>query len=182
MHEEFTDSDQNSICFIGSKIYSVQTCHIYYTSYDLQWQCDTVNPHTHPDIMLCSPINEEGAEPYWYARVLGIYHANIWAENLVVPGARNVRHMDFLWVRWFGEVPDYCLGFCLAHLPATGFVDLTDKFAFSFVDSANVVHGCHLIPAFNAGQNADLLPWPCSIAQCLNPEDIDDWSYFYVNM
>ena len=98
MHEVFMDSDRNSIHFVGSKIYSVQTCHIYYTSYDLQQQCDTVNPHTHPDIMLHSPVNEEGAEPYWYARVLGIYHANIWAENLVVPGARNVRHMDFLWV------------------------------------------------------------------------------------
>ena len=67
MHEEFTDSDRNSIRFVGSKIYSVQTCNIYYTSYDLQRQCDTVNPRTHPDIMLRSPVNEEGAEPYWYA-------------------------------------------------------------------------------------------------------------------
>ena len=164
MHKEFTDLDRNSICFIGSKIYSVQTCHIYYTSYNLQWQCDTVNPHTHPDIMLCSPINEEGAEPYWYVRVLGIYHANNWVENLVDPGARNVRCMDFLWVHWFGKVPDYCLGFHRAHLPTIGFVDSTDKFAFSFVDPANVVRRCHLILAFDADRNADLLPWPHSIA------------------
>ena len=182
MHKEFMDSDRNSICFIGSKIYSVQTCHIYYTSYDLQRQCDTVNPHTHPYIMLHSPVNEEGAEPYWYVRVLGIYHADIWAENLVVPGARNVRRMDFLWVCWFGEVPDYCSGLCRACLPAIGFIDSTDKFAFSFVDPANVVCRCHLIPAFDTGWNADLLPWLHSIARCLNPEDIDDWSYFYINM
>ena len=65
MHKEFTDSDQNSIHFVGSKIYSVQTRNIYYTSYDLQQQYDTVNPHTHPDIMLRSPINEESAKPYW---------------------------------------------------------------------------------------------------------------------
>ena len=62
-------------------------------------------------------------------------------------------------VHWFGEVPDYHLGFRRARLPAIGFVDLTDKFAFSFVDPANVVHGCHLIPALDTGQNADLLPW-----------------------
>ena len=62
-------------------------------------------------------------------------------ENLVVPGARNVRGMDFLWVRWFGKVPDYCSGFRRAHLPVIGFIDSTDKFAFSFVDPANVVHG-----------------------------------------
>jgi hypothetical protein len=184
MHEEFTDSDRNSIRFVGGKIYSVQTCHIYYTSYDLQRQCDTVNPRTHPDIMLRSPVNEEGAEPYWYARVLGVYHANIWAENSVIPGARNVRHMDFLWVRWFGEVPGYRSGFRRARLPAIGFIESTDDFAFSFVDPTNVVRGCHLIPAFDAGQSSDLLPWPGSVARRFNSEDTDDsdWLYFYVNM
>ena len=164
MHEEFTDSDRNSIRFAESKIYSVQTCRIYYTSYDLQRQCDTINPDTHPDIMLRSPVNEEGAEPYWYARVLGVYHANVWAENSVVSGARNTRRMDFLWVRWFGEEPSYHSGFRRARLPKIGFVESTDEFAFSFVDPANVVHGCHLILAFDAGQSADLLPWPHSIA------------------
>ena len=99
MHEEFTDSDRNSIRFVGSKIYSIQTCHIYYTSYDLQQQCDMINPHTHPDIMLHSPVDEEGAEPYWYARVLGVFHVNVWAENLVIPGARN----SGVWI-FFGSV------------------------------------------------------------------------------
>ncbi len=44
MHEDFTDSDRNSICFLGGRIYSVQTCRIHYTSYDIQRQCDTINP------------------------------------------------------------------------------------------------------------------------------------------
>ena len=65
----------------------------------------------------------------------------------MIPGARNVRHMDFLWVHWFGEVPGYRSGFRRARLPAIGFVESTDDFAFSFVDPANVVCGCHLIPA-----------------------------------
>ena len=184
MHEEFTDSDRNSVCIVGSKIYSVQMCHIYYTSYDLQQQCDTVNPHTHLDIMMCSPINEEGAEPYWYVRVLRVYHANIWVENLVIPGAKNTRCMDFLWVHWFGEEPGYLSGFHRACLPKIGFVPSTDEFAFSFVNPANVVRGCHLIPAFNAGWSADLLPWPCSIARHFDPGDKDDkdWLNFYVNM
>jgi hypothetical protein len=145
-------------------------------------QGDTINPLTHPDIMLRSPVDEEDAEPYWYARVLGVYHANIWAENPVIPGAKNVRRMDFLWVRWFGKEPGYRSGFCQARLPKIGLVESTDEFAFSFVDPANVVRGCHLIPAFNAGRGADLLPWAGSIARRLNPEDIDDWLKFYVNM
>ena len=103
-------------------------------------------------------------------------------SGLRIPGARNVRNMDFLWVHWFGEVPGYRSGFRRACLPIIGFVESSDEFAFSFVDPANVVHGCHLIPAFDAGWSADLLPWSCSIARCLNPEDINDWLNFYVNM
>jgi hypothetical protein len=72
MNEDYTDEDRNSVRFVGEKIYSVQTCHLYYTTYDLQWDSDTVNPRTHPDIMLRSPEVEEGAEPYWYARVIGV--------------------------------------------------------------------------------------------------------------
>ena len=181
MHEEFTDTDRNSIQFIGSRIYSVQTCCVYYTTYDLQWQCDVVNSCAHPDIMLWSPA-AEGAEPYWYARVIGVYHANVWTEHPAIQDGRKARRMDFLWVRWFGDEPGYRSGFCRARLPKIGFVESTDDFAFSFVDPANVIHGCHLIPAFHAGQSADLLPHSHSIARCLNPEDIDDWLNFYVNI
>jgi len=181
MHEEFTDADRNSIRFIGNKIYSVQTCRIHYTTYDLQRQCDVVNPRAHPDIMLRSPA-AEGAEPYWYARVIGIYHANVWTEHPAIRGGTNARRMDFLWVRWFGDEPGYRSGFRKAHLPKIGFVESTDDFAFSFVDPANVIRGCHLIPAFDAGRSADLLPHSHSIARCLTPENKDDWLNFYVNM
>ncbi|KJA17187.1 hypothetical protein HYPSUDRAFT_146877 [Hypholoma sublateritium FD-334 SS-4] len=180
MHEEFTDSDRNSIRFLGGRIYSVQTCRIYYTSYDLQRQCDTINPCSHPDVMLRSP--EGNVEPFWYARVIGIYHANIWAENPAIPGGRKTRHMDFLWVRWFGDEPDYRSGFRRARLPKIGFVESTDDFAFSFVDPAMVIRGCHLIPAFNLGRSTQLLPQSSSIARRLNPADVDDWLNFYVNM
>jgi hypothetical protein len=156
MHEEFTDADRNSIRFIGSKIYSVQTCRVYYTTYDLQRQCDTISPHAHPDIMLRSPV-AGGAEPYWHARVIGVYHANVWTEHPAIRDGRNARRMDFLWVRWFGDEPGYRSGFCRAHLPKIGFVESKDEFAFSFIDPADVIRGSHLIPAFNAGRSA-LLP------------------------
>ncbi len=182
MHEDFTDSDRNSMRFVGNRIYSVQTCRIYYTSYDLQRQYDTINPYAHPDIMLRSPIKEEGAEPYWYARVLGIYHANVWVEGSSTSDARDVRSMAFLWVRWFGEDPGYHSGFRQARLPKIGFIESTDEFAFSFINPADVVRGCHLIPAFRFGRSAGPLPWPRSMARCLNPEEVDDWLNFYVNM
>jgi hypothetical protein len=167
---------------MGSKIYSVQTCQVYYTSYDVQRQCDAVNPCAHPDIMLRSPVAEEGAELYWYARVIGVYHANVWTDHPAIQDGKNARRMDFLWVRWFGDEPGYRSGFRRARLPKIGFVESADDFAFGFVDPANVIRGCHLIPAFNAGRSADLLPHSHSIARRLNPEDVDDWLNFYVNM
>jgi hypothetical protein len=59
--------------------------------------------------------------------------------------------MDFLWVRRFGDKPGYRSGFHKSRLPKIGFVECTNDFAFSFVDPANVIRGCHLIPAFHAG-------------------------------
>lgn len=182
MHEDYSNEDRNSLRFVGQKIYSVQTCRLFYTTYDLQRESDTINPRTHPDIMLRSPETDEGAEPYWYARVIGIYHANVWAERTDIPGARSVRRMEFLWVRWFGKEPQYISGSRGARLPKVGFVESTDEFAFSFVDPANVVRGCHLIPAFHEGRTVDLLPVPHSVSRCLKPDDNDDWVNFYVNM
>jgi hypothetical protein len=182
MHEDYTDEDRNSVRFVGERIYSVQTCRLYYTTYDLRRDSDTINPRTHPDIMLRSPEEEEGADPYWYARVIGVYHANVWADRQDMPGARGVRRMDFLWVRWLGKEHSYVSGSRRGLLPKIGFVESTDEFAFSFVDPANVVRGCHLIPAFHEGRTANLLPVPRSVSRYFNPEDVDDWMNFYVNM
>ena len=156
------------MCFVGQRIYLVQTCHLFYTTYDLQRDSDLINPRSHPDIMLRSPESEfeEGADTYWYARVIGIYHANVWvdSEQTDIPDARRVKRMDFLWVRWFGKEPEYISSSRRARLPKIGFVESTDEFAFSFVDPANVVRGCHLIPAFHEGRTVDLLPVPQSVS------------------
>lgn len=130
--------------------------------------------------MLQSPETQEGAEAYWYARVLGIYHANVWLENSQIHSASDIRKMDFLWVRWFGAEPDYHSSFHHCRLPKIGFVESTDEFAFGFVDPANVIRGAHLIPAFSIGKGTDLLPRPDSAAR--SPGDTEDWLNFYVNM
>ena len=113
---------------------------------------------------------------------IGIYHANVWVDQTDIPDAHRVKRMDFLWVCWFRKEPEYISGSHRAHLPKVGFVESTDEFAFSFIDPAIVIHGCHLIPAFYEGHTIDLLPVPQSISQCLNPSDDDNWVNFYVNM
>lgn len=181
-HNDFSATDRNSVRVVGNKIHTMKTCRIYYTTYDVQRKYDTVNPTSHPDIMVRSPDTGEHANPYWYARVIAVYHANIWTTNPAVIDGDNVRRMDFLFVRWFGEEPDYSFGFRQARLPKIGFVPSSDEYAFGFLDPRHVVRGCHLVPAFNGGRTSELLPTDHSVARILEGAAVDDWVNFYVNV
>jgi hypothetical protein len=55
--------------------------------------------------MVLSPENEaqnDNPHPYWYARVLGIYHANV---RHIGPNSNSYepKQMEFLFVCWFGR-------------------------------------------------------------------------------
>ena len=53
---------------------------VNYTTYDMRRDQDTINPRTHADVMVLNPGDEESEDerhPYWYARVCGIFHANV---------------------------------------------------------------------------------------------------------
>jgi hypothetical protein len=132
--------------------------------------------------MVKSPETGPGAQPYWYAHIIGIFHAMVSSSHADVE-EESFQHMDFLWVWWFGVEPGrYCHGFRYARLPKFGFVESTDDYAFTFLDPALVIRGAHMIPVFTEGRTTALLPWTKSLARVLNPEDEDDWVNFYVNM
>ena len=155
-----------------------------YTTYDVRRNGDVINPRTYPDIMAKSPDTAPRAQPFWYARVIGIFHAFVSSSH---PGVKehSLHRMDFLWVRWLGEVhasDRYLYGFRYARLPKIGFVPSTDKYAFSFLDPAQAIRGVHLMPAFSEGRTSSLLPVTRSVARVMSPEEDDDWMNFYVNM
>jgi len=151
---------------------------VNYTTYDMRRDQDTINPRTHSDVMVLSPETGPNAHRYWYARVLGIFHAQVLHTG---PDARNhsVQHMEFLWVRWFGMEPGYRSGFKAAKLPKIGFVPETDESAFGFLDPSLVIRSCHIVPAFAAGRTNDLLSTMTpTAARPLN--ETSDWANFYV--
>jgi len=76
----------------------------------------------------------------------------------------------------------YRYGFHCACLLKIGFVELTDEYAFTFLDPLQVIRGAHMIPAFKDKRTLALLLALKTVAQVLNPEDKDDWVNFYVNM
>ena len=95
-----------SVHIVNNKIYSSQLLRVNYTTYNVRRDQDSVNTRTHPDIMVLSCEDDPRAHPYWYTRVLGIFHLRVLHLD---PSAMNhsVQHMEVLWVQWFGLVPGH---------------------------------------------------------------------------
>ncbi|PSR72506.1 hypothetical protein PHLCEN_2v11606 [Hermanssonia centrifuga] len=87
------------------------------------------------------------AHPYWYGRVVGIFHAKVQYSG---PGSTTpeAQDMEFLWVRWFGRDLSAPGGFDKRRLHRVGFIDGDKPGAFGFVDPQMVIRSVHLIPAF----------------------------------
>lgn len=144
-------------------MYSHRIVRFNYTTYDVRRAQDVVNPGTpHCNIMLLKthtddspddpepePEEAQDTHPFLYARVIGIYHVNVIYTG---PGMVNYNptRFDFLWVRWYTHVPSSRSPYRLDQLkfpPMSG--QLED--AFGFVDPADVLRSCHIIPAFCHG-------------------------------
>jgi hypothetical protein len=124
-----------------------------------------------------------GEDPYWYARVIGIFHAQV---RYVDPHTRTIYgpfKMDFVWVRWFGPDSEYKAGWGAKRLPRLSFVPVGDGIApsdvFGFLDPKDIIRGAHLIPAFMHEQTPDRLG--SSIARQPTENDLD-WDFYHVNM
>ena len=111
--------------------------------------------------------------PFCYARVLGVYHANI---ILTGPESRDYesRRLEFLWVQWFELEASGSWEQCSLDKGRFNPIDQTD--AFGFIDPVDVLQCCHLIPAFADGrQRLD------GVAVSRVSRDADDWKSYYIN-
>lgn len=174
---EFSNEERNSVFFQHERIYKHAVMRVNYTTYDVRREQDYLNPRTSKrDIMVNS--NEDtptGAvsHPFWYARVLGIFHAQVQVRG--PDGLSAPQHMEFLWVRWLGLDDSFTGGWSTRRLDRIGFVEHTDAEAFGFLDPSCVLRATHLVPAFAHGRTPDLCP------PSLARDDEGDWEYFYVN-
>ncbi|KAJ3874470.1 hypothetical protein F5051DRAFT_443301 [Lentinula edodes] len=177
---EFTADERQDVIIAEEKIYAAKTLRINYTTYNVHRDQDVINPRTdHNTIMLKSPDTNPDAHPYWYAQVLGIFHADIIHCDSKLGLVKSRKQMEFLWVRWLGTEPDYRPGQKIAKLPKVGFVPKDDEFAFGFLNPSQVIRACHLIPAFVHGKSNDLLATRLPTAARKVGES-EDWLNYYV--
>ncbi|KAG2341710.1 hypothetical protein BDR05DRAFT_976856 [Suillus weaverae] len=172
----FTDSNcQNFILKLRDHILYrlwgldiIQTMQVYYTTYDLRRKYDTINPRTHSDVMVLSGESAP-RHPYWYARVLGIYHVEVW---LIGNGSQLLKQHSVL--------QGYRSSMSHARLPKIAFVEESDLDAFGFLDPGQVIQGAHLLPTFASGCGISSLRQGKSLA-C--PEgQLDNWEALYVGI
>ncbi|KAK2459860.1 hypothetical protein APHAL10511_008124 [Amanita phalloides] len=178
----FSSTERSTVTICNNLVYSHKVLHVNYTTYDLRREQDTINIRTKPDIMLLSredSPNEDGLQyhPYWYARVIGIFHTYVIHAG---PASKNMlpQRMDFIQVRWFGRDNDRS-GWKSRRLLKIGFFDLQSPGAFGFIDPALIIRGAFLEPAFAFGCADDL--FPLSIARQPSERDTD-WQFYYVNI
>jgi hypothetical protein len=179
LFENYSEEDINRVSFVYNRIYRHNVMRLNYTTYDLRRSQDTINVRTHSDVMVIASEDRDNADPYWYARVIGIFHANVRYRN-PQDEAVDTRCMEFLWVRWFERDTKHCSGIDARRLPRIRFVSSNDKWAFGFISPEAIVRGSHLIPAFAYGETED--PLPLQSAARKKKEDDNDWAYYYVNM
>jgi hypothetical protein len=117
--------------------------------------------------------NANSSHPFLYARVIGIYHANV-----IYTGGNDYtpRRMEFLWVRWLKYDQMRSVQWGDLKLDPLRFPPMAAEGTFGFVDPKDVLRGCHILPAFAKGRaRVD------GIGLSVLAQDAKDWSRYYVN-
>jgi hypothetical protein len=186
-----TNVDHNSILFKNDYLYKHKVMRINYTAYDEERGQDvlhmTGSSPSRCNVMVLDIRNVEdrpttGVEDdasdlhgYRFARVLGIYHANVLCKTL---GQSNLKlfRMEFLWVRWYqlASIPPSRgkpLRLLRLHFPP-----VNDTGSFDFLDPNDVLRACHILPAFAHGKKyLDGV----GLSRCAS--DSQDYRIYYIN-
>ena len=178
----FTPAQLSRLTIEKDRMYLHKVVRLNYTTYDMRRGQDSINPRTHPNIMLLAHEDDDdaGNHPYWYARVLSVFHVHARLASPFPSMPDMEKKLDVLWVRWYGRDASAPGGFETRRLHRVGFVPHDDPYAFGFVDPASVLRASHVIPAYAHGQIRSLLP-PSVCARRREEKDLD-YMYYYIGM
>jgi hypothetical protein len=171
------EHDINTIIIKDDRMYRHNIARFNYTTYDVRRAQDVINPRTsHCNVMVLCPdtgIQDEGHR-YMYAKVLGIYHVNvIFIGNGMVD--YTPLRMEFLWIRWYEPI-DQRSTWETSTLDRLTFPPLAHEQSFDFLDPADVLRGCHIIPRFSSCKKH-----VGGLGVSASAGDKDDWNEYYVN-
>lgn len=171
------EQDINTIILKDDRMYQHNIARFNYTTYDVRRAQDVINPRTsHCNIMVLRSSNDIGRQghKYIYGKVLGVYHVNVIFIGHGMVDYTPIR-MEFLRIRWY-EPMDEVSAWETSTLDRVKFPPLTNEHSFDFLDPADVLRGCHIIPRFVRGRRYADGP---GVSACA--KDKDDWREYYIN-
>jgi hypothetical protein len=170
-----------AITFKHDQLYRHNIMRVNYTSYDVRRSDDVLHSGTHQsNIMVLNseftlnPRPSACIHPFLYARIIGIYHANV---IYLGEGNRDYQphRLEFLWVRWYDH---FKLGdWEKQQLDHLQFPSIYNDHSFGFIDPRDVLRGCHLIPLLKHGKVYGA--GDRGVSACCR--DVNDWKVYVVN-
>jgi hypothetical protein len=101
----YTQPSWASVVLHNERVYAHQIMRARYTTYDVRQAEDIIRLKREPNVMvLKNQYNTSSATPpYRYARILGIFHADVKFIGSLRDGSRDYtpHRIEFLWVRWY---------------------------------------------------------------------------------
>jgi hypothetical protein len=174
-----------SVLFKHDRMYKHNLMHINYTAYDVRRDDDVIHTgnRLQCNVMVLAPdgsdlgcSGDKDQHPFWYARVLGIYHVNV-----IYIGEGNTdyspRRLEFLWVRWY-DLTSHGSGWSTQQLDRLSFLPLANDNAFGFLDPGDVLRACHIIPDWREGLACKKGP---GLSCCAQDHDHSDYKSYVVN-
>ena len=173
----FSDMQRSALLIEDNILYKHATVQFNYTTYDVRRDKDVIKAGGCIMMPSYEDADTPDRQPFWYARVIGIYHIKV----SHAPSSTSGLRIDFLWVRWLGQDPDWKSGHNACRMEKVGYVpiggsDESSGPAFGFVNPESVIRASHLIPAFAEGKTYDLLP----SSRFLDTEE-GDYVNFFIN-
>ncbi|TFK83647.1 hypothetical protein K466DRAFT_577621 [Polyporus arcularius HHB13444] len=164
---------------------------VNWTSYDMRREQSSVNPRTHPDIMMVAPPGSP--HPYLYARVISIFHVNVFRLTPDAVEQPEPQLLQALWVRWFDLDTSRPGGFEHLRPHRLKFAHLDDE-PFGFISPEQVLRDVHVVPApfYGLSETPTLPHRVITRSKITAPAEADDeddavpqhndWKYYYVAM
>lgn len=167
-----------------NRVYSHKILRMYYTTYDVRREEDVI----HIGTPQCNVILLNGRyaretwdreHPYLYARILGIFHANVTyvgdlpGEEAGSRPTAPFHRIDFLWVQWY----EYLGSKDQFSLDRLSLRPVQSATALDFLDPQDILRGVHLIPQFSLGEST--APLPSFRFSALKDQVL--WKAYYIN-
>jgi hypothetical protein len=182
--DDATQGAWTKVSLQGNRLYSHKTMRLNYTTYDVRRDQDVIHLDTpRSNIMLLnsrySQTTWRSEPPYLHAKVLGIFHANVFlaaaAQVLHTrqePSPGSMHKIEFLWVQWYTpyqSTAPFSLDRVVLRPPVAASLD--------FLEPTAALRAAHLVPHFSLGKARDLAP----TSRLVTLHEWAQWKSYYVN-